>query len=425
MNQQPLAEYPEYDDPQADKTQDIRPVPRISIQAFCEQPSTAEVVEQSAKDRRMQRAHVKVLMGGAPAAAEFFETAPTPNVVIVEATGSADQLLSDLDKLANVCDAGTKVIVIGALNDVQVFRELLKRGVSEYLVPPLSPLRMIESVSELYNDPETEPLGKSLVFVGAKGGAGSSTVAHNVAWALSGQFERDVVLADFDMAFGTAGLDYDQDPPQGIAEAIAAPDRLDDTLLDRLLSKCSDRLSLLTAPANLDKEYDFGSDQFELLIETVQQSVPTMVIDAPHVWSGWMTKTLIEADEIVITSELDLASMRNTKNMLDYLKQRRENDRPPMLVVNKMGVPKRPEISVKDFAAAVEVEPVVCVPFDPNLFGTAANNGQMISELNGKSPIAAQFDQIAQHLMGQDEPKKQKKSPLAPIMDRLKLKSKS
>lgn len=400
----------------------LRPVPRISIQAFCENAETAQAIEQAGEDRRMQRTHLKVHMGGAVAATEFYQSAPTPNVVMVEATGEAESVLAALDGLADVCDPGSKVVVIGAINDVYLFRELLKRGVSEYLVPPMTTALIISSISDLYADPENEPLGRAIAFVGAKGGAGSSTIAHNTAWSLSNLFERDVVLADFDMAFGTAGLDFDQDPPQGVAEAIASPDRLDDTLLDRILSKCSDRLSLLTAPANLDKGYDYSADQFEQLIETVQQTVPTMVIDAPHLWSGWLTKTLLEADEIVVTAELDLASMRNTKNMVDFLKANRPNDKQPLIVLNKVGVPKRPEIAVKDFASAIEVEPTAIIQFDPTLFGTAANNGQMIAELNGKSPVAAHFDSIAKVLMGQDEPKKQKKSPLAPILDRLKSK---
>ncbi len=64
-------------------------------------------------------------------------------------------------------------------------------------------------------------------MVGAKGGVGASTVAHNVGWAIARDLLLDSVVTDLDLAFGTAGLDYNQDPPQGIADAVFSPDRVD------------------------------------------------------------------------------------------------------------------------------------------------------------------------------------------------------
>ncbi len=96
-----------------------------------------------------------------------------------------EHILAELDRLAESCDPGTKVVVIGHVNDVVLYRELLKRGVSEYLVAPIAPLQLMESISNLYNNPDTEPVGHVYAFIGAKGGVGSSTVCHNAAWALS------------------------------------------------------------------------------------------------------------------------------------------------------------------------------------------------------------------------------------------------
>ena len=100
--------------------------------------------------------------------------------------------------------------------------------------------------------------------------------------------ESDVVVADLDLAFGTAGLDFNQDPTQGIAEAVNAPDRLDDDFLDRLLARCSDHLSLLAAPATLDRTYDFDESAFEQVIDVAQNGVPAVILDLPHVWTAWV-----------------------------------------------------------------------------------------------------------------------------------------
>ncbi|TGR36042.1 CtpF protein, partial [Mesorhizobium sp. M1C.F.Ca.ET.195.01.1.1] len=96
--------------------------------------------------------------------------------------------------------------------------------------------------------------------------------------------------------------------------------------------------------------YDFDPDAFAQLVDTAQRSVPLLVLDVPHVWTGWAKNTLVKADEIVITATPELANLRNTKNLVDMLKRLRPNDPPPKLIINQAGVPKRPEISPSDFA---------------------------------------------------------------------------
>ena len=199
---------------------DVRPIPRVTIQAFCETEQVSQSLEKTALDRRMAKAHVKVHMGGIAAAVDFYGSAPTPNMVVVETSKSGDALIEELGGLANVCDAETKVVVIGTFNDIVMYRDLISKGVSEYLVAPVSMSDIMNVVSGIYVDPESGVLGRTIAFIGAKGGNGSSTIAHNVAWAISSTYQTDVVLADMDMAFGTANINLDQDPSQGMAEAV-------------------------------------------------------------------------------------------------------------------------------------------------------------------------------------------------------------
>lgn len=400
----------------ADNAADVRPVPRISIQAFCESPDLISMIETAAGDRRMARAHINVHMGAIAEATEFFQSAATPNLIVLETRLTGDRLDAALDSFADVCDASTKVIVVGHVNDVDVYRSLNNRGISEYLVTPVSEMAFIQTVSELYAD-RSKPFGRSIVFVGGKGGVGSSMVAHNVAFAIASTFDSDVMVADLDLAFGTAGLDFNQDPTQGIAEAISAPDRLDDVFLDRLLSRCSDHLSLLAAPATLDRDYELGEHVFEQVIDVAQSGVPTVVVDLPHVWTPWAKRTLLSADEIVITVEPDLANLRNTKNLVDFLRKARPTDALPRLVVNKVGIAKRPEIDVSDFCDGINLQSVATIPFNAQLFGAAANNGQMIAEAEPTSVVADSFSHIAHVVTGRDEPVREKPGMLAQLME--------
>ena len=377
-----------------------RPVPRISIHAFCEFPDTGAALQRAAGDRRLSKAHLTVQLGGINAAVDHYHGQVTPNLLVVETRLHGQAALDELDRLAEVCDPSTKVIVVGRTNDVELYRELMRRGASEYLVAPLSPLQLIEVISGLYLDPGAHPIGRVIAFVGARGGVGSSTIAHNVGWCIAEELHINTTIVDFDLPFGTTGLDFNDEAGQGVAEALSAPERLDDVLLDRLLIKRGEHLSLFTAPAALDRDYDAVPEAYEAVIDAVRQAMPCVIVDMPHVWTPWVRACLIAADEIVMVATPDLASLRNAKNMIELIRQARPNDAAPRLVINQAGMPKRPEIPAKDFAETMGIEPAAVLAFDPALFGQAANNGQMLLELQPKSPSSEAVRRLARALTG-------------------------
>ena len=397
----------------------IAPAPRVSVQAFCENEATAEAVQSAGLDRRLSKAHLTIKMGGMDAAIETYHSVPTPNVIILETNGTND-ILAGLDQLASVCDAGTRVVVIGSENDVAPYRELVRRGVSDYVIGPVETLDMVRAICGLFSASDAVAVGRIIAVVGAKGGVGASTVAHNVAWEIARDLALDSVVIDLDLAFGTASLDYNKDPLQGIANALFANERPDSAFIERLLAKCNDHLSLLAAPAALDRVYDFGADAFDAIFDTLRLTTPCIVLDIPHQWSGWTRRALVGADDILIVAEPDLANLRNAKNMLSMLKAARPNDRPPLYCLNQVRMSKRPEITPREFAKAIEGPPIATIPFDPKLFGTAANNGQMIAEISAKHRISKTFVHIAQQLTGRGEPKKPRGSLLSPILNKLR-----
>ena len=389
------------------------------MQAFCENVDTAAAIQAAGEDRRMAKAHLRIQMGGLTAAIEAYQSSPTPNVIILESENRSEDILNALDQLAQYCDAGTRVVVIGRMNDVTLYRELVRRGVSDYLISPIDVLQIVRAICGLFSAPDAKPVGRVIAVVGAKGGVGSSTIAHNIAFSIGNDLMLDSVVTDLDLPFGTAGLDFNQDPAQGIAEAVFSPDRIDTAFIDRLLAKCTDHLNLLAAPATLDRVYDFGADAFEAIFDSLRTTVPCIVLDVPHQWTGWTKQTLVSADDILIVATPDLANLRNTKNIYDFLKAARPNDRHPRYCLNQVGIPKRPEIKAADFAKALDDEPMAIIPFEPQLFGAAANNGQMIAEISASHRTAEIFRQLAQHLTGRSEPKKQRSGLLSPLFDKL------
>jgi pilus assembly protein CpaE len=376
-------------------------VPRIDLHIYCDNQQTGQTLQAAAADRRMSRAHVTVQLGGIPAAIQVYQTQPTPQVLVVETHAARDQVMAELGKLAEVCQANTKVVVIGHVNDVLMYRELIKAGIQEYVVAPVSAMSFIEIISNIYHDPKAAPLGKVIAFVGAKGGVGSSTIAHNVAWNTSQRRNIDTIITDLDLAFGTASLNFNQDGAGGILDAINAPDRVDATLVERMMTKLGNKLNLLNGPGSVDRDFNIEAHAIESIINVVRSSAPLVIVDVPNIWAPWIKHTLLNADEIIVTATPELPSLRNAKNLIDLLKQSRSNDKAPRLILNQVGIPKRPEISAADFGKALGVQPMAVIPHDPASFGLAQGNGQMLFEVAPKSKATEIMSDIAATITGQ------------------------
>ncbi len=394
-------------------------VPRINIGIFCDNQQTGETAQAASIDRRMARASVTIQLGGVAAAAQVYESEATPNVIVVESHGDRNKIMSELGQLAEVCQPNTKVVVIGHINDVILYRELMKNGVSEYLVAPISAPQLIETIAGLFSDPKSAPLGRIVAFVGSKGGVGSSTIAHNIGWAISQRLNIETVITDLDLSFGTASLNFNQDGGGGIFEALTQPDRVDGTLIERLMTKLGNKLSLLNGPGGIDKEFNIEAQSVETVLNVVRHSAPMIVVDVPNLWAPWVKHTLLNADDIIITATPELPSLRNAKNLVDMLKAGRPHDRQPRLILNQVGVPKRPEIPAAEFGKALGLSPSAIIPHDPQSFGLAQGNGQMVFEVAPKSKSAEIMFDLAETIAGTQKPVKTSRFALPGMLQRL------
>ncbi len=406
-------------------------LPRIDVHVFCDSPQTEQAMQAVSADRRMSRTHMTVRSGGIPAATEYYSQAMTPQLLAVESTKDADGLLADLGMLAQVCSPETKVVVIGHINDIGFYHTLIAQGISDYLVAPLDAQQILSAFGALFQNPGAASLGRIVTFMGAKGGVGSSVIAHNVAWLLSGRHGVDTVIADLDLAFGTAGLDFNVDPAQGILDALSSKERLDGVFLDRLLTRCSERLLLLASPSAVDRVADIPTETLEIILDLLRDGNPVTIVDLPTTWENWMRAAVVQTDVMVIVATPELASLRNTKSLVDNMRSMRPNDAPPLLVLNQMEMGKRPEIPPADFARAVGLEVSLSIPFDAQTFGQAMTNGQMIAEVAPRSQAAVALESLAEMVMGGEEGaagKKAKKkggSLLAPLLGKLKKSAKA
>lgn len=371
------------------------PAPPITIHICWDRTETAEtLIAPLLKHPLLRRARIEVDRGGAEAAVAVVET---PDLFIIDTSLSIAAMLAHLDRLASAVRQGAKIIVLGAVNDITLLRELAARGVNEYIVPPLNADALAQSICRLYAETDNS---RVIAVIGARGGVGASTIAHNLAWSIAERQHAGAAIVDLDLSFGAAALAFGETPSQSLADAFDAKQSQDDAL-DAIAVRPTPRLQIYSAPATLQRTFELNESALQNLLTRVRRTSPYVVLDLPHAWTSWIKDALLKADDVIIVAGPDLASLSSAKSMLEALKTARA-DIAPLIVMSMVGVPKRPEITPKDFSGAIGLDPAFSFAFDPALLGQAAIEGKMIGEVAPSAKMARALDDLAALLTGRD-----------------------
>lgn len=390
------------------------PAPPIQIHASWDRPEIGRLLWDAAGDHRLARADMAIARGGIDGAAARFAGQPSPDLLIIDTTLRRAELLAALDSLALAIEADCKIIIIGTVNDIGLLRDLAARGVSEYIVPPFKPEDLARAVARLY---AVQDQSRVIAVIGARGGVGASTIARNLAWSIAERQDACAALIDLDLAFGAAAFSLGKAGAQAMADALSAPDAVNDAMLARAAVQHTKHLQLLAGPAALERGAELEPEAVEALVRCARRANPYVVLDLPHAWTPWVKQALAGADEVVLVAAPDLASLRNAKSMVETLAPLRADKSPVLCALSMTGVPKRPEISAKDFTETVGVSPAASFAFEPLLFGQCETSNQMIGEADPLSKTAAALDALATVLTGR-KPNPRKRAPDAAILAR-------
>src|SRR5579859_3049201 len=259
---------------------------RLTIDAFAATPETLGVLRDAAGARALTRCRLTVQEGGLSGAIAHYAERATPQLIIVE-EDDPERLLAQLDQLAEVCAANTRVVVIGGRNDIQLYRTLIGSGISDYLPRPLSERQLLESIAGLFSDARTAPRGRVVAFWGARGGAGSSCLAQNTAWQLGRHLGESIIYIDLDLSFGTSLLAYNIEAKQTVADALAHPERLDEVLMERCMIEYDDHLQILASAGDCRGDVAVAVENIETLIDLARRLASVVVLDLPRLWTSW------------------------------------------------------------------------------------------------------------------------------------------
>ncbi len=352
----------------------------------------------------------EVLEGGVRDAADALAGVSTPQVLVVDLSGSADPL-EDMGSLAEVCDAGTRVITLGNVNDVNLFRGLVALGVQDYLLKPVTPEALNAVVVRVAEEPaaaepEEAKVGRLIAVIGARGGVGASTIAVNTAWLMAHELNMRVAVVDLDLYFGTVALSLHLEPGRGYREAQENPNRIDGLFIERALVRESENLFILGGEEALENAFNFDPAAVELLLEKLRCEFDCVVVDFPRSAVTANAYILAAASAAAVVSDPSLAGMRDTIRLVSFIK-RVAPTALVKVVINRLGAAKKGELSKDDFERTAELKVDHVIPQELTVAAESVGAGKPLAEVAKGSRLVAALRKLSNELSSvEDEPEK-------------------
>lgn len=369
---------------------------RDPLSAFVTDEVTKEVVARAAKERGWS---ASVQAGGISAAARALAVLDPPRILIVDVADSEDPA-ADVQAICGMLQRETRVIVLGNANDVELFRDLVSVGASDYLLKPVSyeVLKDALARAELASGGNSRHQGKLIYFVGVRGGVGASTLLTSCAWVTANDLHRSSMVVDLDLQFGTVALSLDLDPTGGLREVLSDPDRMDDLFLDRATIRSGDHLSVLGGEEPLDDLVSIEPGAVSRLMDTLREKYDFIFADLPARLAVQQPEAFAGVHEVVLVCDLTLASLRDVNRMVRFLKASEFEGR-VSLVANLVGSGKKGQLTQPEFEKGLETKIGFFVPFDDKSAAKASNYGQPLS-LVGRSATKSALTGLATTLTG-------------------------
>lgn len=376
---------------------------RDAFCAFVCDEATVEILKPVVTDMGWQAE--KIHKGGLRNAVQTLSVSASPQILMVDLTDCHDPL-TDINALAEVCEPGTIVIALGEINDVGLYRDLLASGIHDYLLKPLHPEIVRDSLhnaqaalhgNKVAAQDEARP-HVAVAVIGARGGVGTSTVASSIAWVCAEQLDRKTALLDLDIHFGVGALSFDLEPGRGLTDALENPGRIDSLFIERAIVKASEKLAILSAEAPINAPLLTDGAALHHLQDQLVQSFDAVIIDLPRLLAVQNPHLLTEISEVVVVTDLTLAAARDTIRLLSFLSMHAPAAK-VRLIANKVPAQGQPEVARKDFEASVERAIDIMLPLDAKHAVAAAKQGKSLAQSATGTKVAAELAHLAQQVM--------------------------
>ena len=351
-------------------------------------------------DWRFARVAVHVTKGGIDAAIINYSQTPSPDMIIIETNDISENFIAQLGQLAGVCAPGTDAVIVGPMNDVHLYRNLVSMGVRDYLVRPVSADDLVKVIAKAITDKHGLSGSRLITVMGAKGGVGATTVSQVLAWSIADHLKQKTILMDAAGSAGTLGIALGVEPASSFTEAvrIGAGGTEDD--MKRIIQTVSEQLSLLVCGGEPILTDSPDADGVETLVNRVMQKYPVLVLDLSGATAGVQKRLLARANNAVIVTTPMLPSLRNCRTLLGELRSLRTGFKEFDVLVNMSGMAGGEEVSDKDIKGALDFEPTGKMSYAPKVFAGGEFSGKPVGQGKGAADVIKPIEALAQRIIG-------------------------
>jgi pilus assembly protein CpaE len=341
--------------------------------------------------------------GGLPTALRLLGVAPPPRFLILDIEGLP---IAEVEAgLTEIARLGTAIIALGAVNDVNHFRRIIRAGARDYIIKPVDADALGEALVRLEQPGDaTSPAGRVVGFIGARGGVGVTTIAINAAWIMAEKLSRRTALVDMDLYAGNIALALDMEPTRGLREAFDDPERVDEVFLQNAMAKFGKSLHVLATEEDFDDAVRMTDDKVLMLADTMRANFDMSILDVPRHFVMREPQLFSRFDELVIVTELTLQSLRDA-NRLSKLLQARNRQTKIHVVANRST--SKPDVTIKEFETGIDGKLRCVFPHDPKSFAAAAIKGHALAGQKPKHKIVSELHRFCVELAGVPEEPKQ------------------
>ncbi|MEM8569601.1 MAG: P-loop NTPase [Pseudomonadota bacterium] len=370
--------------------------------AFFNDDHVQAVASEIAEQRGWSASNIR--KGGLNTALRLLGVAPLPKFLVVDIE---NEPLEEACKVLNeIARMGSLVVAVGTTNDVDYFRAVMRAGVRDYLVKPLTSDKLGAVLADLENPSEDgQLLGRLVGVMGARGGVGASTMAINLAWIMSERLNRRAALVDMDIYTGSIALALDMEPTRGLREAFDDPKRVDQVFLQNAMEKVGKGLHVLATEEALDDQVQMSDDKMSLLAQTMHANFDTSILDLPRRFVLREAGLLAKCHEFVLVAEPTLQSLRDTNRIKNFLALCNREAR-VHVILNR--VTPQCELTVKEFEEGLEASVRCTFPIERKMLAKSTMKGEPLSSALPKHKISVGLHRLCIELAGIPEDTRKK-----------------
>lgn len=379
-------------------------LPEVLAQVFVATPEARALVDGITSALSMKNVTWETQGAGIDAALAHFDDAESGHIIILEKDRPLDRFVAALRSLAQKCSPKSRVFVIGRSAEesdaIDAYRAMLDVGVADLILLPTRPDRLHTSLMDAFLSDSRPKLGTCTAFIGAGSGSGSSTVAHNTAFAMAHALGQDTLLADLDPQYGTLAINFNLDNPRDLLALELAPGSIDHRVLWQTAERVGSRLKVLPTLPDLEHAPDMSRSVTHAVLEIPYQRDVHVVIDLPDVWTETKRDLVRQMDRLVVVAEPTLAGVQHVENTKRVLERMEFDPAKVLLIMNKAGQPGRTEVPRAEMEIASGYPVFVVMPSDTKLMGEAMATGVMAFAVSEKRPLSRAIVALATELTG-------------------------